>query len=138
MAVAADLVDAPVNLQSVIVRIAEFDRELAAGAPPPGEIDVDLMPAQMVTRPDDLVEGCDLESDVVELDIRRFRRHRANERDTVMIRVASQKDHAARHHLFWIDVRDLEAEHLGVEACRPLDVAHVENDVPQLADAERK
>jgi len=32
MPVAADLVDAPINLQAVIVRIAEFDRELAAGA----------------------------------------------------------------------------------------------------------
>ena len=58
----------------------------------------------MVVRPYDFVEGCDLEGDVVELDIGRFRRQRADERDAVMIRVASQKDHAARHHLFRIDV----------------------------------
>ena len=46
MAVAADLIDAPVNLQPVIVRVAEFDGKLTSGAPAPGEIDRDPMPAQ--------------------------------------------------------------------------------------------
>jgi hypothetical protein len=41
--VTADLIDAPVNLEAVIVRIAEFDRELTAGAPPTGEINLDPM-----------------------------------------------------------------------------------------------
>ncbi len=138
MPVAADLIDAPVNLQPVIVRVAEFDRELTSGAPPPDEIYRDPVAAQMVARPDDLVEGCDLKRDVVELDIRRFGLHRADERNAVMVRVAAQEDHAAGHHLFRIDVRNLEAEHLGVESRRALHVAHVENDVSQLADTERK
>jgi hypothetical protein len=74
------------------------------------------MPAEMVVRPYDFVEGCDLEGDVVELDIGRFRRQRADERDAVMIRVAAQKDHAAGHHPFGINVRNLKAQDLGVEA----------------------
>ena len=138
VSVAADLIDAPVNLQPVIVRIAEFDRELTSCAPPPDEIYRDPMAAQMVARPNDLVEGCDLERDMVELDIIRFGLQRADERNAVMVGVAAQEDHAAGHHLLRIDVRNLEAEHLGVEPCGPLDVAHIENDVSQLADTERK
>src|SRR6267378_4020782 len=57
---------------------------------------------------------------------------------SAMVGVAAQKDHAARHHLLGIDVRDLKAEHLGVEPRRPLHVAHIQNDMSQLADAERK
>ena len=75
---------------------------------------------------------------MVELDVRRFRGHRADERDAVMVRVAAKKDHAAGHHLFRIDVRNLKAEHFGVKPRRSLDVAHVENDVSQLADAKGK
>ena len=65
MPVAADLIDAPINLKPVIVRIAEFDRELTSGAPPPDEIDRDPVTAQMIARPDDLVEGGHLECDVI-------------------------------------------------------------------------
>src|SRR5882762_7200331 len=61
MPVAADLVDAPVDLQPVVVGIAEFDRELAPGATAPGEIDRNPVPPQMVAGADDLVEGGDLE-----------------------------------------------------------------------------
>ena len=96
------------------------------------------MPAQVVARPDDLVEGCDLEGDVVQLDIRRFRLHRADKRDAVMVLIAAQKDHAAGYHLFRIDVRNLKAENFAVEPCRSLDVVHVDNDVPQPADPKRK
>ena len=39
--VAADLVDPPIDLKAVIVGIAEFDGQLAAGAPPALEIDLD-------------------------------------------------------------------------------------------------
>src|SRR5262245_38658909 len=108
MAVAADLVDAPVDLQPVIVGVAEFDRELATGAAAPREIDRDPVAAQMVAGADDLVEGGDLEGEVVELDIRRFRPHRADECDTVVVPVAAQKDYASRDHLLGIDVGDLE------------------------------
>src|SRR5262249_6054147 len=122
----------------MIVRIAELDRELTAGAPPSGEIYLDPVPAEVVACPDDFVERCDLEGDMIELDIRRFGRHGTDERNAVMVRVAAQENHAARHHLRRVDVGDLEAEYLGVEPRRPLDVMHVDNDVSQLSDTERK
>jgi hypothetical protein len=50
MAVAADLVDAPVDLEPVIVRIAKFDGDLTTGAAPAGKVDVDPVLAKMVVR----------------------------------------------------------------------------------------
>jgi hypothetical protein len=134
--VAADLVDAPIDFQAVIVRIAKFDSDLATGSAAAGEIDLDAVPAQMVVRPHDLVEGRDLEGEMVEVEISRLLCHRADERDSVMIGVAAQKDHAPGHHLLRIDVRDLKPEHFGVEPRRAFDVAHVQDDMAQLADAE--
>ena len=55
-----------------------------------------------------------------------------------MVRVAAQKDHAARHHRLGVRVGDLEAQNFGVEPGRALHVAHIENDMPELADAERQ
>ena len=55
-----------------------------------------------------------------------------------MIGVAAQEHHAARHHLLGIDVGDLEAQHLGIEPHRALDIAHIEHDMADLADAERQ
>ena len=138
MAVAADLVDAPIDFEPVVVRVAELDRELAAGAPAALEIDRDPVPAQMVARPHDIVEAADLEGDVVQLDILGRRRGRADEGDAVMVAVAAQKHHAARHHLLGIHVGDQEAQHLGVEPGRALDLLHIEHDMPDLADTERQ
>src|SRR5947207_7508201 len=50
-AVAADLVDAPVDLEAMVVGIAEFDGELAAGAAASLEIDRHAVPGQMVAGP---------------------------------------------------------------------------------------
>src|SRR6516164_11843084 len=61
--VAADLIDAPVDLKPMIVRIAEFDGDLTAGAAAAGEVDLRAMPAQMVVRAQDLVKRRDLERD---------------------------------------------------------------------------
>ena len=55
----------------------------------PGEIDLDTVPAQMLVRPEDLVERCHLERDMVEIGIRGRLRHRADQRNAVMIRVAA-------------------------------------------------
>ena len=44
MTVAADLVDAPVDFEAVIVRIAEFDSDLTAGATAAGKIDLRTVP----------------------------------------------------------------------------------------------
>src|SRR5262249_29034251 len=71
MAVAANLIDAPVNLEPVIVGIAEFDGDLTTGATPPREVDFYTTGAQMFVSQQDLVERCDFEGDMVEVGIRR-------------------------------------------------------------------
>src|SRR5205823_6338124 len=60
-AVAADLIDPPIDFETVPIGVAEFDRDLAAGTPPTFEIDQHLAAAQMVSRPHHLVERRDLE-----------------------------------------------------------------------------
>ena len=136
--IAADLVDAPIDFEPMIVGVAEFDRKLAAGAAAALEIDLDAMPAQMVASPYHFVEGRDLKGNVVQLDILRRRIRRTDKRDAVMVGVAAQKHHAARHHLLGIDVGDLEPQHLGIEPRRTFDILHIEHDMPDLADAERQ
>ena len=92
----------------------------------------------MVARAHHLVEGRDLEGEVIELDIRRLGRHRADQRHAVVIRVAAQEHHAARHHLLGIDVGNAKPQHLDIEPRRALDIADIQDDVPDLADLERQ
>lgn len=49
-AIAANLIDTPVDLQAVPVRIAEFDGDLAAGAAPALEINGDAVLPQVIAR----------------------------------------------------------------------------------------
>ena len=116
MAVTANLVDAPINLKPVTVGVAEFDRDLATGTAAASKVDFCAVLPQMVMCPHDFVQRGDLKGDMVEVRIRRRLPQRADQRDPVMIRVAAQKDHAAGHHLFGINVRNLKAQDLGVEA----------------------
>src|SRR3972149_4320809 len=53
-AVAADLIDAPIDFQGVIVGIAKFHGDLAAGAAAPFKIDSRAVGPQAVARLDDL------------------------------------------------------------------------------------
>src|SRR5882724_7105839 len=54
--VAADLVDPPIDLEAVAVRIAELDGDLAAGPAAALEIDGDALGAQVIARSQHLVE----------------------------------------------------------------------------------
>ena len=122
----------------MVVGVAEFDGELAAGAPASLEIDHNPVPPQVIARPDDLVEVGDFEGDMVELDIFGRPRHRADQCDAVMVGIAAQEGHAARHHLLRIDVGNLEAQHLGIKPHRARDIAHVDHDMANLADVKRQ
>jgi hypothetical protein len=66
-----------------------------------------------------------------------FARHGADEADAVMVGAAAHEHHAARHHLVGINVRHLEAQHLGIKAHRALDIAALQHDMADLLDAER-
>src|SRR2546425_168715 len=65
-AVGADLVDAPVDLEVVTVRIRELDGELAARAPPSFEMNRHPLFPQPRAGAEDFVGRADLEREVIE------------------------------------------------------------------------
>jgi len=135
-----ELVQAPEDLEPVIVGVAELDRYLRAGPPPALEIELHVVALQMFARAQHLVQGRHLEGDVIELviGIGLAFVHRAHQRDRMVVRPEAQKGHAARRHVVGVDVRALEAHHLGIEFERALDIAAIDDDVPELADLERQ
>jgi hypothetical protein len=136
-AVAADLVDVPVDLQVVAVRIGELDRKLAAGAPAPLVVDRHVVLAQVLARPQHLVQRGDLERHVMERAMRRLALGKLEQRHAMMVGGAAQEHRAARHHVAVIGVGNGKAHHLGVELRRGERVLHVERHVADLVAAER-
>src|SRR4030095_17170917 len=65
-ALGADLVDVPVDLQVVAVRIGELDGDLASRSPPSLVVEGDAVLPQPRPRAEHLVDGADLEREVVE------------------------------------------------------------------------
>ncbi len=61
-----DLVDAPVDLQPMVVRVAELHRDLHAGPPAAIEIDRHIVLAQMGAGADHVVQRGDLERQVMQ------------------------------------------------------------------------
>src|SRR6266436_8007093 len=118
----------------MIVGVAKLDGNLTAGTATSLEIDLRAMRAQAVARMDDLGQGRELESEMVQFPVRVFPITGADQRQTVMIRVAAQKNHTARHQLFGVDIRDLEPQHLGVKGGGSFQVAYLQDDMAQLAD----
>src|SRR5262249_12806662 len=84
-AIAADLIDAPVNFQRMIIRVTKLHGDLATGTPPAFEVDLRAMRAQPVARVDDLCQGRDLESEMVQFAVRVLSIAGADQRQTVMI-----------------------------------------------------
>src|SRR5262245_30957205 len=65
--VAPDLVDPPIDLQTMIVGVTKLHRDLTAGSAPSGEIDRDTAAAQKIVRAQNFVQGRDLKGEVIEL-----------------------------------------------------------------------
>src|SRR4029077_7533768 len=120
--------------QGMIVGIAKLDGNLAAGTATSLEIDFHVSGAQTVAGADDFRQGRYFESEMVQFPVRVFPVAGTHQSQTVMIRVAAQKDHAARHHLFGVDIGYFEAEHLGVEGGGSFQVGYLQDDMAQLAD----
>ena len=53
-----------------------------------------------------------------------------------MIAVAAQKHHASGHHLFGINVGDLEAENVSVKLRRALEIGDLQDHMADLGDVE--
>lgn len=69
-AIAAHLIDAPVNFQRVVVRVAKFHGDLAAGAPPAFKIDFSTVFAQAVAGVQNFGEGRNFEGKMVQFSMR--------------------------------------------------------------------
>jgi hypothetical protein len=52
----------------------------------------------------------------------------------MMVRMAAQKNHAARHHLFRVDIGDSKAQYLGVESGGSFEVAYPQDNMAELGD----
>ena len=94
-AVRADLVDAPVDFQVVAVRVLELDRELHAGAAAALEMDPHVVLAQVVARPQHLVQRGDLERDVVQAGAVAVVLGGLEQRDAVVVGVQPHEHRAA-------------------------------------------
>ena len=118
------------------VGIEEFDRDLHAGAPASFEDDLRPVLAQMLSCEEHFIERGHLEGEVMQFALFGGAGHPAYQRHAVMIGIAAHEYHAARHHLFRIDIGNLEAEHASVEIDRALQVGRAQDDVPDLRDPE--
>jgi hypothetical protein len=58
----------------------------------------------------------------------------ADESEAMMIGVATQKHHAAGHHLFRVNVRDFEAQDLRVKFRGAFEIGYLQDDVADFAD----
>ena len=132
--IAADLIDTPVDFHRMVVRIAEFYGDLAAGPAAALKIDLNLIRAQAITGPDDFGECRDFKCEVMQLFVRGLSFAGADQRQAMMVCVAAQKNHPARHHRFGINIGDSQAEHLGVKSGGFLQVTDLQDDMTELAD----
>ncbi len=99
----------------MVIRIEEFNGNLASRPPAALKVDRDVMRTQVVSCSDNLIERGNLESNMMQLQIFRLPLGCANQGNTVMIGNSAEKDHSTRHQFFWIDVRDFKAEDLGIK-----------------------
>jgi hypothetical protein len=136
MTVAADLIDAPVDFQRVIVRIAKFHRDLTARPTAAVEVDFRLRRSQTIAGAKDLGKRRYFERKMMKLAIGVLAVASADESEAMMIGVAAQKYHAAGHHVFGIDVGYSEAEDMGVKFYGPFEVGNLEHDMADFGDME--
>jgi hypothetical protein len=137
-ALRADLIDAPVDLQQMPVRIAELDDQLHARAAAAVEIDRNLVLTQMLANANDLIQCGHFHGDMVQPGAGGMILGRAEQCDRVMIRGAAEEHRAAGQFAGRDGVADLEAENIGVKPGRAFQVLHIHPNMADLADAERK
>ena len=134
-ALGPDLVDIPVDLEVIPIRVPEFQGNLAPGTPAALEDDGHVVLPQPGPRAEHLVHRAHLEGEVIEA-AALAHRGPADEGHAVVVGIAAEKDHAARHHGVRVAIADLEAQHLGVKAQRRLQIGDVQHDMPDLPQLE--
>src|SRR5215470_11387603 len=144
VAVRADLVDIPVDLEVVAVRVGELDRDLAASAAAALENDGHAVLAEPGAGAKHLVERAHLEREVIEAPARCLgdlavalrSLPAAHQRNAVMIAVDTHEHHAAGHHAVRVTVGHAQAEQVLVEAQGSIEIANVQHDVSDLSELE--
>src|SRR5688572_22547877 len=134
--IAADLIDAPVNFHRVVVRIAKLYGDLATGPAAALKIDLNLIRTQAITSADNFGECRNFKGEVMQLFVRRLALAGADQGQAMMVRVAAQKNHPARHHCFRVNIGNLEAQHLGVKSGGFFQVADLQDYMTELADVK--
>ena len=134
--IAADLIDTPVDFHRMVVRIAEFYGDLAAGPAAAFKIDLNLIGAQAITGPDDFGECRDLKCEVMQLFVGGLSFAGADQRQAMMVCIAAQKNHPARHHCLRVNIGNFEAQHLGIKSGGFFQVADLQDYVTELADVK--
>src|SRR5437867_11485678 len=110
MAVASDLIEAPIDFYAMMVGIEKLHGDLASRPAAPVERDRNLVLAQPISHAKDLFERPNLERDMMQLDVFRLSRPRANQRNGVVVRAAPQASEASRLHVLGVDVGNFESQ----------------------------
>src|SRR5262249_37563243 len=95
----------------------------------------DAVLLQVIAGVKHLFEGGELEGEMVQALVL-LGVLAADQRQAVVIAVAAQEHHAARHLAAVVDVGHLEAQHVGVEARRALEVGGEDHGMADLAHGE--
>lgn len=104
----ADLVQSPVDFEAMAVGIEKLHGDLTTRPAPPFKRNCGTPFAQPLAHRKDLLDRSDLESDVMQLRMARSPRAGADQRNRMMIGMATQKCKAAGLQLFRIDFGDFK------------------------------
>ena len=132
--IAADLIDTPVDFHRMVVRIAEFYGDLTTSPAASFKIDLNLIGAQAITSPDNFGQCGNFKGEVMQLFVRRSSLAGADQRQAMMVGIAAQKNHPARHHCFRVNVGNFEPQYLGVKSGGFLQVADLQHDMTEFTD----
>ena len=59
-----------------------------------------------------------------------------DQRQTMVIRIAAQKNHTAGHHLVRVDIGNFESQHLSVEFRGSFEIAYLQDDMADFTDVK--
>jgi hypothetical protein len=97
---------------------------------------LNLIGAQAITSADNFGECGNFKGEVMQLFVRRLAYAGADQRQAMMVRIATQENHPARHHCFRVNIGNFETQHFGVKSSGFFQVADLQHDMTELADVK--
>src|SRR6266508_5261125 len=120
IAAGTDLVQSPVDFEAMAIGIEKLHRDLTTRSAPPFKRDCGTLLAQPLAHVEDFGERSNLESDVMQLCMSRPSSAGANQRNRMMIGMATQERKAAGLQIFGVDFGHFKSQDLRIEKQRPL------------------